>query len=249
MGTDALHSQLAKDGYVLLPAVFSAAEIENMGVSLATALAAPAALGSLITREGPPHGARNLLRLWPEALTVVRKPAFAAVLHEVLGPQAGLVRGLYFDKPPGATWALPWHRDTAIAVARHEPSSSFRKPTFKAGVPHVEAPDELLRKMLTARIHLDPMTEQNGPLRVLPGSHHSSTEQNPDAERHAVTLHCGAGDVLLMRPLLLHASGHCTAEHRGHRRIVHLEFAPTSELSEGYNWHSFFPIASAVARG
>jgi hypothetical protein len=45
------------------------------------------------------------------------------------------------------------------------------RPTIKAGAPHVIASDEILHKMLTLRIHLDEVTDENGPLRVVPGSH------------------------------------------------------------------------------
>jgi hypothetical protein len=45
-----------------------------------------------------------------------------------------------------------------------------------------------------------------------------------------------------MRPLLLHASGHCDRGHRGHRRVVHLEFAPDPDLPDGYEWHTFVPV-------
>jgi ectoine hydroxylase-related dioxygenase (phytanoyl-CoA dioxygenase family) len=38
-------------------------------------------------------------------------------------------------------------------------------------VPHVEAPEEVLREMVTAGIHLDEVTDENGPLKVVPGSH------------------------------------------------------------------------------
>jgi ectoine hydroxylase-related dioxygenase (phytanoyl-CoA dioxygenase family) len=109
---------------------------------------------------------------------------------------------------------------------------------MKAGVPHVEAPVTLLSKMLTLRIHLDAMTMENGPLRVAPGSH---AEGLPSGRSETV-LNCQAGDVLLMRPLLLHASGH-TEPHAGHRRIVHLECAPINRLDEAFEWQHFCPIA------
>ena len=78
-----------------------------------------------------------------------------AALAEVLGEECGLVRGLYFDKPPDQSWSLPWHRDQTIAVADNRlPTTYFRNPTKKEGVLHVEAPRELLQQMLTLRIHL-----------------------------------------------------------------------------------------------
>jgi ectoine hydroxylase-related dioxygenase (phytanoyl-CoA dioxygenase family) len=114
----------------------------------------------------------------------------------------------------------------------------------KAGVPHVEAPADLLATMVTVRVHLDDMTDVNGPLRVIPGSHRTTGCAD---DRAAVTLRCRAGDVLLMRPLLLHASGHCDPGYRGHRRVVHLEVAPDPDLPDGYEWHTFLPLQGPPA--
>ena len=59
--------------------------------------------------------------------------------------------------------------------------------------------------MLTVRIHLDEVTEENGPLQVIPGSHRSGKELRLN-ETLPRTVLADQGDVLLMRPLLLHAS-------------------------------------------
>lgn len=123
-------------------------------------------------------------------------------------------------------------------------SESFAARRPKAGVPHVEAPIELLEAMLTARIHLDDVTDANGPLRVLPGSHINRDSGVPD-DRSAISIHCRAGDVLLMRPLLYHASASGDPDHREHRRVVHLEFAPSIELPDGYEWRHFVRITTA----
>jgi ectoine hydroxylase-related dioxygenase (phytanoyl-CoA dioxygenase family) len=96
----------------------------------------------------------------------------------------------------------------------------------------VQAPVDLLATMLTVRFHLDAVTDRNGPLRVVPGSH------DPEhaiqlSDREPAVLKCDAGDALLMRPLLLHASSHSEADHQGDRRIVHLELASTPYPGEG----------------
>ena len=90
--------------------------------------------------------------------------------------------------------------------------------------------------MLTARLHLDEVTPENGPIRVLPGSHRVGKE--PGAGEAAVSIICDRGDVLLMRPLLSHASGHSRATDR-HRRILHLEFSAVRDLPDRYEWHTF----------
>ena len=192
----------------------------------------------LAGEDRQPYGARNLLQLWPHVLDLARQPRLSELLCSCMGLNAGVIRVLFFDKPPGHSWALPWHKDYNIAVATHGTEGFFTKPTTKAGVPHVMAPLPLLSTMLTARIHLDDVTSNNGPLRVIPGSHRFYSTGD-DESRDPISIICRAGDVLLMRPLLTHSSGHSRPETGCHRRIIHLECAMSRELPDGYEWHDF----------
>jgi ectoine hydroxylase-related dioxygenase (phytanoyl-CoA dioxygenase family) len=189
-------------------------------------------------REGVPYAARNILDTWPESRTIWQRVPIPELLNEVLGPQFGLVRALFFDKPPEHTWSLPWHKDLTIAVLDNRmPSSHFAKPTTKEGVPHVEAHEELLQNMLTARLHLDDMTMSNGPIRAMPGSHRDGKRLLYD-ETKCRTITAKQGDVLLIRPLIAHSSLSARGSH-DHRRILHLEFAGTQHLPDGYVWHHY----------
>jgi len=236
------YEQLTCDGYAMLPQAFTLSEVEAARRDCAAALTEINAGSSVLAGAGgPAYGARNLLRLWPKVVALLRTATLAGPILRVLGPQAGVVRGLYFDKPPGNSWALPWHRDLTIAVKKHGSFALFNKPTNKAGVPHVQAPVSLLATMLTVRIHLDAVTDRNGPLRVVPGSHAPEQGIQP-GDREPAILHCESGDALLIRPLLLHASGHSEPDHLEHRRIVHLELASSPCLDDGYEWHDFVAI-------
>ncbi len=117
-------------------------------------------------------------------------------------------------------------------------STHFSKPTCKAGVDHVEASEELLENMLTLRIHLDDVSVRNGLLEVLPGSHASGKSVQPSTEE-SVKILVSAGDVLAMRPMISHASGHTEPESNLRRRILHLEFCATEQLADGYQWNHF----------
>ncbi len=171
--------------------------------------------------------------------TIWRRPPLLELLRGVLGPEVGLVRVLFFDKPPERTWALPWHKDLTIAVKPHSSESTvFSKPTLKAGLPHVEASREVLEAMLTLRIHLDDMTEENGPLLVVPGSHRLGKVPVASYET-ARTILGSRGDVLAMRPLLAHRSISSREGTTLHRRILHLEFTGLPHLPDGFEWHDF----------
>ena len=94
--------------------------------------------------------------------------------------------------------------------------------------------------MLTVRLHLDDCHEDNGPVQVIPGSHaHGRMDAGTlkiwrDTKTHVLCT-ADAGDVLLMRPLILHASLSATSPN--HRRVVHIEYA-ACDLPDGLNWYT-----------
>jgi hypothetical protein len=243
--------QLARDGYRLLTHVFSSRECRELIDSLTAALESRRHDPATLKRQnGVIYGARNLLDLFPPARELWRRPPLIELLTCALGPRCGLVRGLYFDKPPQSTWSLPWHQDRTIAVTDNTiPSPRFNCPTKKAGVPHIEAPDEVLQQMLTLRIHLDDVTDENGPLVVLLGSHRGAgvppagdPENARQSGRPPHVIHAAAGDVLAMRPLLYHCSGSSSPTTTQHRRTLHLEFAASASLPDPYRWHAFVAV-------
>ncbi|HSZ56358.1 MAG TPA: phytanoyl-CoA dioxygenase family protein [Tepidisphaeraceae bacterium] len=95
-----------------------------------------------------------------------------------------------------------------------------------------------LAVMLTVRLHLDDCGPDNGPLKVIAGSHRSRILSQQRIEQQLATAPARdccveRGGVVLMRPLLLHASS--SATQSGHRRVVHLEYAASS-LPQGLEW-------------
>ncbi len=233
--------QLEEDGLTVLEGVFYAAAVADMVSSLERAFAAGSADASIRGDAGEIYAARNVLALWPGADDAWRRSVLPNRLARVLGSLFGLVRVLFFDKPPRQTWALPWHKDLTVAVCDNRLGGAhFSHPTRKAGVPHAEAPLEVLEAMLTARIHLDDATEENGALKVIPGSHRAGKALALDAASPRL-VSARRGDVLLIRPLVAHCSGKSHPDTERHRRVLHLEFAASPHLPGGYAWHDFRP--------
>lgn len=189
---------------------------------------------------GPVDGAgrRGLLGL-PEVAALARSQRLTDLVRPHLASAAVPVRAIYFDKTPDTNWLVAWHQDLTLAVREVAEVPGFGPWSNKDGVPHVQPPAELLEQMLTVRLHLDDADESNGALRVLPGSHRDgrlAAEQIQEIRRTQTDVVCAAaaGDALLMRPLLLHASGRSTSAR--HRRVLHIEYAGF-ELPGGLEWY------------
>lgn len=180
-------------------------------------------------------GLRNVLAQSPVIATLARSARIARLLPL---PDFQTVRSLLFDKTPHANWPVAWHQDRTITVTEKCEIDGYGPWTFKNRIHHVEPPAELLAEMVTLRIHLDDAGPENGPLAVVPSSHHSG-KIRPDqiAEmtgQIATDIICEAGDILVMRPLLLHSSRRATEPT--HRRVIHLEFADPAILDERLSW-------------
>ena len=92
--------------------------------------------------------------------------------------------------------------------------------------------------MVTLRIHLDPADINSGCLKVIPNSHRAGLLSQKDIEQiiqqqSDVVCEAEVGDVLVMRPHLLHASS--KAQNLSQRRVLHLEYSGYS-LPEHVSW-------------
>jgi hypothetical protein len=196
---------------------------------------------TLLEALGSPLGAgRRGLLATPEVAEVASSVRLLTLVRPCTGHLPRPVRAIYFDKSPTANWLVAWHQDVTVAVEEQMDVAGFGPWSVKHGVPHAQAPVELLENMITVRVHLDDCDETNGALRVLPGTHllgRLSSEQIQKARNERKEVVCGArrGDVMLMRPLLLHASGKSVVAGNRHRRVLHIEYAGL-DLPGGLRW-------------
>ncbi len=219
--------RLATHGFALVSGVLIAAQIEHLQTALAD------------MDTGP--GLRDLALRVDAVRTLACSAAVRALVDPVLGPQAAVVRSIFFNKRADLNWQVAWHQDLTIAVREQASVEGFGPWSLKQGIVHVQPPLAVLERMLTVRIHLDDADADNGALWVVPGSHAGGRLAAADAAQaaHAACTHlCAAhaGDALLMRPLILHASRKSSSARP--RRVLHLEFA-ADPLPVPLRWHEW----------
>lgn len=212
-------NEFAESGCQMVPSVLSPEQISLWQHSVVPLL------------EGEPAGVRGLAqRLDGLVRELAGMPAITSLVMQISGPHARLVRSILFNKSAETNWQVGWHQDLSIAVRQREEIAGFTAWSIKEGVLHVQPPASILENMVTVRIHLDDAFTHNGTLWVAPGTHRFGRLNSDEIGRHLqrvepVPCVCSAGDLLLMRPLLLHASFKAISPQP--RRVIHLEFAAT----------------------
>jgi ectoine hydroxylase-related dioxygenase (phytanoyl-CoA dioxygenase family) len=183
-------------------------------------------------------GIRNILELLPSVDRLSQSQSIRSLVEPILGNSARVVRGIFFDKQPTANWKVPWHQDVTIAVKNRLDLPDYHPWSIKGGIHHVRPPVAILAQMLTVRIHLDKTDKSNGALKVIPGSHCDGKLNGSEIDKWKQTdstiCTCEPGGILLMRPLLLHASS--AAISPSHRRVIHLDYAGCN-LPTGLEWY------------
>ncbi len=111
----------------------------------------------------------------------------------------------------------------------------FSNWTVKNNQFAVQPPLQILQENFTIRIHLDKTDKDNGALKVISGSHLDEQVAHLSTFTKAEETVCDVdtGGIMIMRPLLLHASNRTTNNKR--RRVLHIEFTKAT-LPVEINW-------------
>jgi Phytanoyl-CoA dioxygenase (PhyH) len=180
-------------------------------------------------------GARHVL-----SMTAVRELAFDPRLMSMavrfVGQTAVPFRATLFDKSGTANWLVAWHQDTVLPLRNRCEDRRWGPWSVKAGVLCARAPASALGDVVALRLHLDDSTVSNGPLRVLPGTHNRGILTAAEIEnvaRDVAPVDClaSAGGVVVMRPLVVHASS--KVKDGQPRRVLHIEYARTLRIEPG----------------
>jgi len=138
---------------------------------------------------------------------------------------------------PKANWLVVWHQDTALPLCERHERSGWGPWSIKEGINYAHAPASALSKVLALRLHLDDSTNENGPLRVLAGTHNRGVLTDDtlhDLSQQIAPVDCVAasGGIVAMRPLLVHSSSKSLNDAQ--RRVLHIEYAASLQIESGF---------------
>jgi len=215
----ALRDEFERQGFVILRGAHPPAWVEHMR----------ALYPSLRARQhapdgNPPPAFDELLELEPQAtIAAIARPEVLAVAEALMGPLLQLESVTYAGFAPDAATradAQPrvagWHRDLFAAFP---PADGHYVPPL----------------LFNAMIYLQDLSDENGPLRVIPGSHRRAMTIAPAQlalpHPEELVLYPKAGDAVLFHHALLHTGtpnrsletryffcvtyNHCWLKHRG----------------------------------
>lgn len=179
---------------------------------------------------------RQFLKEVPETRELIFNKKLNATILQLFGDGYFVVKSIYFDKPEQSNWFVAYHQDLTISVDKRLEINGFGSWTVKQNQFAVQPPLYILEGNFTIRIHLDDTDENNGALKVIPKSHLKGIYR-PETIDWAIeseaVCRVGKGGIMLMRPLLLHASNRTTNNNK--RRVIHIEFSNCSLLN-GLQW-------------
>ncbi|SEW57410.1 phytanoyl-CoA dioxygenase family protein [Chitinophaga arvensicola] len=240
-----LHRQeLEEFGYTVIADVFTETAIREMIAVIDSADHS----GPLFRKTSDLFAIRRFLQVVPGMAPLVFSPAVEQIVRELFGIRHVPVKSIYFDKPGESNWFVAWHQDLTISVNQKLHVEGYGPWTVKPDQYAVQPPVDILQSIYTLRIHLDDTDEQNGALKVLPGSHAKGVYRADGIDLNQtpeVSCRVKKGGVMIMRPLLMHASGRSSNGHN--RRVIHIEFSDRS-LTGGLEWaeqSSLFPVTEA----
>ena len=186
----------------------------------------------------PKHGIRGADKKFQTIYKLTNSYELINLASSILGSKPQIVRVVYFDKTPDKNWLVTWHQDKTITVDRKVNLSEWGPWSVKDHTHHVQPPLEVLNKMVTFRVHLDDADENNGCLKVIPKSHELGILSQPQLTevvntQEAFSCIAQEGDLVLMKPLLLHSSS--KSINPCHRRVVHIEYS-NYHLPDKLSW-------------
>lgn len=227
-----MNARLDADGFELLGRAMSSEPL----VELQSVLEAAPQTAFRQRRNGATYAIRNGHLELPDLRPLLERGFLISLANEILKSPTTLVSATLFVKQPGANWFVPPHQDLFVPISGTTDDPRWTNWSTKAGVRYVEPPAEVQRELLAVRLHLDACPGVNGALEVVPGSHRKRLSEDAVAEFNEEAFEvcpAGPGEVLLMRPLLVHRSHAAKLPER--RRVLHVVYS-AAVLPKGLEW-------------
>ena len=234
---------LHKNGFVTINAVYSDSEVEKV-ISVINEADTTA---SNFRRSTDLFAIRQFLKEIPQITPLIFNGNLLSLINTLFGSDFFVVKSIYFDKPEQSNWFVSYHQDLTISVDKKADIKGYGPWTVKQNQFAVQPPLEVLQSIYTIRIHLDDTNENNGALKIIPGSHNKgiyrpeTIDWNEETETSCAV---GKGSVMVMRPLLLHSSGRTTNANK--RRVIHIEFC-NKRLPAGTNWSEYMELIANLS--
>jgi len=234
----AQQDNILNDGFAIVNDIYTRAEVN----SIITAIEAADQSNPAFRKTDDLFAIRQFLKELPPVVPLIFNPKLKELIRALFGEGYFVTKSIYFDKPELSNWFVAWHQDLTIVVDKRIDAPGYGPWTVKQNQFGVQPPLNILQNNFTIRMHLDDTSGDNGALKVVPGSHQKGVYRpetiNWDLEIET-TCNVNAGGVMIMRPLLLHASNRTTNNKK--RRVVHIEFS-REELDGGLRWAEWLMV-------
>lgn len=223
------HKRLDSRGYIIANHIYTKREAAKIGLMLHH-------YKNENPRSSKDFAIHNIIGKIPNLHQLILNNNLKKILSAI-DEDLFLTKSIYFNKPEQADYYVTWHQDTMINVKEQKTVDGYDNWTREEDYFGVEPPEDILHNTVTIRIHLDDTTDENGALRVLPGSHKKrlSEEEISLITQSSIPTVCEvrAGGIQIMKPLILRASSKTTNDKN--RRVIHMEFNSV-ELEGGLIW-------------
>lgn len=223
---------LMRNGFTTISDVYTHNEVSQI-VSL---IEAADTSGETFRKSKDLFAIRQFLKEMPQIATLVFNANLKSIIAALFGVDYFVVKSIYFDKPEQSNWFVAYHQDLTISVDKKVATEGYGPWTVKQNQFAVQPALPVLDNIFAIRIHLDSTDENNGALKIIPGSHAKGIyrPETIDWETEAETVcNVEAGGIMIMKPLLLHSSGRTT--NNAKRRVIHIEFSNV-ELPDTLRW-------------
>ncbi len=227
--------EINSEGFAIIEAIYSDTEIEKI-ISEIEKVTLTTTDNSTFRKSDDLFAIRQFHKEIPETLSYIFNQNLIEFIKTNFGENYFITKSIYFDKPEKSNWFVSYHQDLTISVNKKIEVDHFENWTVKQNQYAVQPPKEILENNFTIRIHLDTTTKDNGALKVLKASHKKgiSRVENINLNEETETIcEVEKGGIMIMKPLLFHASNKTTNNER--RRVIHIEFS-NQILPNEFEW-------------